>query len=384
MDTQELTSFIEAGELKRMLSANGPCLSIYAPTAESPSDQGQYALRWKETIRGLERNLRDNPAEVREFIRSVANWDDIYRPEEARGQSVAVFRAADVFERVWLDQRVEARAMIAPHFFIRPLLPLFAKERVFYILALSQKNVRLLRCTTTDSTPLELGGVPTSFEAYMNTAKPDHVRDNRSTAGPSAGHSKGVMFGTVSDTEDKQEYLAHFYKEIDRALGNLLKDGKSPVVLAGVEYELSLYRGLSTYPGLVEQAVHGAPNSLKGGEMHARALEALEQRYANRIEAFLEQYNHRSGGLGIHGIKDVVLAAHDGRVHILLVSDSLERKGRFEEDLHQVKVREDGTPNEEDLLNNAAIETILHGGQVLVAPNNRMPNGAAMAALLRF
>lgn len=384
MDTQELTSFIEAGELKRMLSANGPCLSIYAPVAGSPSDQGQYALRWKETIRGLERDLKDERPEVREFIRSVANWDDIYRPSEARGQSVAVFRAADVFDRVWLNERVEERAMVAPHFFIRPLLPLFAKDRVFHILALSQKDVRLLRCTTTDSAPIELGGVPTSFDAYMNTAKPDHVRDNRATAGPGVGHSKGIMFGTVSDTEDKQEYLAHFYKEIDRAVGNSLKDGKSPVVLAGVEYEVSLYRGLSEYPCLVEQAVQGAPNSLKGGEMHARALEALEQRYVSRVDAFLEQYNHKSGGLGIHGIKDVVLAAHDGRVYILLISDSAETRGRFQEDLHQVKVREDGAPNEEDLLNDAAVQTILHGGQVLVAPNNRMPSGAAMAALLRF
>ena len=79
-----------------------------------------------------------------------------------------------------------------------------------------------------------------------------------------------------------------------------------------------------------------------------------------------------------------MLAAHDGRVHILLVSDSLELKGRFEEDVHQVKVREDGAPNEEELLNDAAVQTILHGGQVLVAPNQQMPSGAAMAALLRF
>ncbi|MGC2661941.1 MAG: hypothetical protein WA324_28610, partial [Bryobacteraceae bacterium] len=76
--------------------------------------------------------------------------------------------------------------------------------------------------------------------------------------------------------------------------------------------------------------------------------------------------------------------ANDGRVHVLLVSDSLESTGRFEENLHQVTVREDGAPEEEDLLNDAAVQTILHGGQVLVTSNPQMPNGAAMAALLRF
>jgi hypothetical protein len=384
MDTQELTSLLEADQLKRILNTKGPCLSIYAPVAESPSDRGQYALRWKETLRNLERAQGEDHPEIQDLIRSVSNWEDVYQAGSAHGQSLAVFRSPEVFERIWLDQRVDGRALIAPHFFIRPLLPLFARDRVFYILALSQKDVRLLRCTTTESATVDLAGVPTSFDAYMNTAKPDHVRDNRASAGPSAGHSKGVMFGTVTDTEDNLEYLNHFYKSIDRAVGNILKDSKAPLVLAGVDYELSLYRTVSAYPRLLEQAVHGAANGLKGGEMHARALEALQQDYTRRIEAFLEQYNHKSGGLAIHGTKDVVLAAHDGRVHVLLVSDSLELTGRFEEELHQVKVREDGAPNEEDLLNYAAVQTILHGGQVLVAPNRQMPSGAAMAALLRF
>ena len=384
MDTQELTSLLEADQLKQILSAQGPCLSIYALLAESPSDQGQYALRWKEIIRGLERTHSEDGEDVLELIRSVANWNDINRPEGARARSVAVFRSRDVFERVWLDERVDSKTVIAPHFFIRPLLPLFARERVFYILALSQKDVRLLRCTPTDSAVEKLGDVPTSFDEYMNTAKPDHVRDNRSTTGPSAGHTKGVMFGTDREMEDKQEHLAHFFKEIDRAVNTALRDGKAPLVLAGVEYENALYRTVNTYPKLLKQAVYGAPNGLKGGEMHARALEALQQEYEARVEDFLEQYNHKSGGLAIHGVKDIVVAAHDGRVYLLLVSDSTDLTGRFEEETHQVKVRQDGVPEEEDLLNDAAVQTILHSGQVLVAPNRQMPSGAAMAALLRF
>ena len=286
MDTQDLTSLLEADQLKRILDTKGPCLSIYAPVAESPSDQGQFALRWKETLRDLERTQGEDRPEVRDLIRSVSDWEEIYKPDEARGQSVAVFRSAEVFERIWLDQRVDERAEIAPHFFIRPLLPLFARDRVFYILALSQKDVRLLRCTRTESGAVDLGDVPISFDSYMNTAKPDHVRDNRASAGPSAGHSKGVMFGTVTDTEDNLEYLSHFYKAIDRAVGSVLKDSKAPLVLAGVDYELSLYRSVSNYPRLLDQAVHGAANGLKGGEMHARALEALEQEYAAADRVF--------------------------------------------------------------------------------------------------
>ena len=39
---------------------------------------------------------------------------------------------------------------------------------------------------------------------------------------------------------------------------------------------------------------------------------------------------------------------------------------------------------EEDLLNRAAVETIRQGGQAFALPNSRMPEGVAVAAILRY
>lgn len=386
MDTKELTSFLESGDLKGLLDARGPCLSVYAPLALSRSDEGQYELRWKECIKRLESEVEARGTEPRRLLESISDWWSIYQPDQAQGRGVAVFRSPDVFERIWLDEQPPERAVFGPHFYIRPLLPFLSRERIFYILALSQNDVRLLRCTAASSEQVALaGGVPTSFDAFMNEEKPDHVRDNRATAGPAAGSSKGVMFGTGAGIENHDEFLAHFFRQIDRALGETLRDQHKPVVLAGVDYELALYRSLTRYPNIADDAVQGAPNSLKGGEMHARALAAIGKRTEEKIEHALEEYQRNVGGrLAIHGVKEVVMAAHDGRVRILLVSDSIERTGRVDEMAHTVKVRKDGAPEEEDLLNDASVQTILHGGEVLVAPNKKMPNGAALAAVLRF
>ena len=45
---------------------------------------------------------------------------------------------------------------------------------------------------------------------------------------------------------------------------------------------------------------------------------------------------------------------------------------------------ETGTPEDEDLVNDAAVQTILHAGKVLVVPHHKMPTGAAVAAIFRF
>jgi hypothetical protein len=223
-----------------------------------------------------------------------------------------------------------------------------------------------------------------SFDAFMNSVKPDHVTDNRASPGPGAGSSKGIMFSTSTERETKDQYLAHFYKQVDRGLNEILRGKMEPVVLAGVEYELAIYRSLSTYLHLVEEAVQGAPNSLKAGGMHARALDTMLRKYEKKVDDALAEYNHKVGGGASNRLKDIVPAAHDGRVLTLLVSDSLETTGTFDEATHTVKGRQTGTAEDEDLVNSAVVETILHAGQVLVVPNGKMPNGAPVSAIFRF
>lgn len=290
-----------------------------------------------------------------------------------------------MFVATWIEEAVKTRAEIGPHFYIRPLLPDVTRDKVFYILALSQKDVRLLRCTTRNAEEVPLPPqIATGYDAYMNSAKPDHVMDNRGAPGPSAGSSKGIMFTTSSDREDKDEYLAHFYRQIDRGVEEVLRGKTEPVVLAGVEYEIALYRSLHSNLHLAQESVQGAPNSLKSGELHARALDAMLRCYEKKIDDALAQYNHKVGAGASNRLKDVVTAAHDGRVLTLLVSDSLERTGVFDEATHTVKGRETGTSEDEDLINDAAVQTILRAGQVFVVPNGKMPNGAPLAAIFRF
>jgi hypothetical protein len=389
MDTLkvELAEFQTAKDLKTILAAEGPCLSAYMPLSTAPGNQSAKgnALEWKETLRALEPKIQQYGAAGRELLDSVRDWDGIFQGRPPEGRSIAVLRSHDVFVATWVEEAVKSRADIGPHFYIRPLLPDLTRDKVFYILALSQKNVRLLRCTSHSSEEVALPPhTAAGFDTYMNTAKPDHMLDNRSSGGPDVGSSKGVMFSTSSDREDKDEYLAHFYRQIDRGVEETLRGKTEPVMLAGVEYEIALYRSLNSKLHLAQESVQGAPNSLKSGEMHARALDAMLRCYERKIDDALAQYNHKVGAGASNRLKDVVTAAHDGRVLTLLVSDSLQRTGVFDESTHTVKGRETGTSEDEDLINDAAVQTILHAGQVSVVPNGKMPNGAPLAAIFRF
>lgn len=383
----ELAEFQSAKELKSVLGSEGPCLSVFLPLNNGPRNQSAKinALEWKETVRSLEPRLQRYGSVARELYESIRDWDAVAPDQEPQGKSIAVLRSPDVFRVAWVEESVKRRAEIGPHFYIRPLLPDMMRARVFYLLALSQKDVRLLRCTSHAAEEVLLPqDVQTSFDAYMNSAKPDHVLDNRATPGPGVGSSKGVMFTTSSDREDHDQYLLHFFGHIDRGVNEVLHARTEPLVVAAVEYELTLYRDVNTYPHLAKEHVAGAPNSLKSGEMHARALDAILRCYEIKVDEALAQYNHKVGGGASNRLKDVVIATHEGRVLTLLVSDSLETPGAFDESTFTVKGRETGTSEDEDLVNDAAVQTILHAGQVYVVPNTKMPNGTPLAAIFRF
>ncbi len=384
----DVANFAHLKDLKPILSSEGPCISVYVPLSSLPNSQGANAnaLKWKECIRSLQQKLAQHGAQARELAETISDWDSVAGGSKPEGKSIAVFRSPDVFRVTWLDKEVASKAVIGPRFYVRPLLAELIKPKTFYVLALSQKDIRLLCCTNSSSEEVALSnrGVVTSFEQYMNSAKPDHTQNLGASAGPSSGSSKGVFNGTGTEKEDRDKYLLHFYKQIDRGVNEVLRGKSAPLVLAGVDYELSLYRDINSYPNLSAEAVHGAPNGLKAGEMHARAIEAMERDYHRKLDDALATYDHKVGAGATNRLRDIVTAVREGRVLTLFVSDTLGQPGSFNESTYAVKGRESGSVDDEDLVNDAAIQTILRAGQVFVVPNTKMPHGAPLAATYRF
>ncbi len=399
---REWTRLEPAVELKTLMGSTGPCLTVYMPLSNVPANQAlkQNQLHWRECLKTIEPKLAAFGEEGRTLVESASDWGGIAEAAglnndpsdgagrkvgEGKGRSIAVFCSADEARICFLDAEVSERAEIGPHFYIRPLIAELTTSNSFFLLALSQGNTRLLRCTTRSSEEVPLPAeTKTTWAEYMNTAKPDHDRNNMGSAGPSSGTSKGIMQSTVTDREDWAEYMAHFFKQVDKGVGEVLRGRTEPLVLTAVEYEIPVYRSVNTYPHLCEETVHGAPDGLKGGDMHARALDALDRSYLQDIEKVLAEWNHKVGGRASSHLKDVVTAAHDGRVLTLLISDSQEKTGVFDEATNSVKGKETGTASDEDLVNAAAVQTILHAGRVMVVPQSKMPDGTALAAVFRY
>jgi hypothetical protein len=190
-----------------------------------------------------------------------------------------------------------------------------------------------------------------------------------------------VAFGTSSDADQKDEYLYHFYNELDKQLQQFLRPHPLPLVIAGVDYEIALYHSVSEYTNLAPGGVQGAADGLKGGELHARALTVVQSLLEARVEKALGQYEKAGGDRIRSSVPEIVEAAYDGRILQLFLAEGGRMAGSYDLATRTV-CQTDGAMN--DLLELAALQTVAHAGDVLILPQERVPGGGLAAATLRF
>ena len=181
--TPEVVSF---ADLRSLAEAQRPCITV----SIAIPDPLQLRTRMKDATREVERHFKAAGIEgatatvLLEPINSLAGSLD-----RAREWSIglALFRSPDVFRYFLLPEPSWEFVTVSERFQIRPLLPLLSREQRFYILALSQKHIRLFYCTYKGEREVQLGRLaPQSLQDWMNARIPDHVLDNRAVGGPSA------------------------------------------------------------------------------------------------------------------------------------------------------------------------------------------------------
>ena len=360
-------------DLRSLAQAQGPCITV----ALAIPDPTQIQARLKNAIRDVENGLSSRGMDARTattLVEPLRVFAAQIAAEGDWGIQLVMFKSRDTTRCFQVRELSKDFVTVGDRFQIRPLLPLMSRDQQFYLLALSQKHVRLFLCTWRTAKEIPLRALaPQNLNVWLNSRMPDHVLDNRASAGPSVGAMKGVMFGTSTDSDRHDEYLAHFFKEIDKGLHKVLASQILSLLLAGVESEIALYRKVNSYPHLLEPAVHGSPDGLSHGDMLARAVETVRHTFSAPLKKVLKDFkDFRDTNRVSFSIPEILKHTQEGRVSDLLLCQDV--------------IREDVEPGaaDDDLLNLAALQTLLRRGQVFALKPSEMPGETDVAALLRF
>jgi hypothetical protein len=272
-------------------------------------------------------------------------------------------------------------AVVGDFWHVKPLLPLFMDDGRFYVLALSQNKVRVLEGSKHSVAELALSDAPSSLAdilgAYDIEPQVQYHSPTTSTSAIFHGHGGG--------REDDKPYLLEFFHKINKGLEDLLNGQRAPVILAGVEYLLGVYREINSYRYLMEPGVNGNPDRMRPDELHASAWTIVAPYFAQERAAAAERYRELSAkGFGSTDIKQIILYAHYGRIDTLFVTLGQRQWGKYDPISDFIEVYGQQLPGARDLLDLAAVETYLHRGATYAVKAEEMPVAAQVAAVMRY
>lgn len=375
-------------QLKGLAQQNqNPSISIYLPTHRAGQDTRQDPLRFRNLLREAERQLLDRgmgPRRVNALLQPAQALLDETLFWQHQYDGLVVFLAENDFHTYQLPFRVEEQLFIAQSYYVKPILPLFTNNGHYYILAISQNEVRLFEGTRHSVGQIDL---PEDTPASLNDALKYDDPEKQLQFRPAGRGSQAMFHGHGPGDEEQKVRIERYLNLVDAGLKKILRQQRAPLVLAGVDYLLPIYRQASEYADIVEESITGNPEHLRPEELQEQAWPIVEPYFRQQVAEVISQYRQLAGtGGAVDNIEEIVAAAFYGRVDKLVLAVDAQVWGTFNPDTGKAGVHQERQHNEDELalLDFAAMQTLQNGGAVYALSQEEMPTNSPLAAIFRY
>lgn len=374
-------------DLKTLMGKEGDwSVSMYMPTHRVSSRVQEDQIRFKNLVREAEEELAaiengtlDISLEpAHKLLEDMPFW-------QYRSDGLAVFLSADLFRPYRLPLAFDELVVVTDRFHTKPLLPLLSGDGRFYLLALSQNEIRLLHCTRSSFSEVDLRELPGSLkEALWYDDHEKHLQYHTGTpAGP--GGRAAIYHGQGVGTDDEKDRILRFFRAVDEGLGKVIQDKRAPMVLAAVDYLQPIFKQATKYPVVLEEGINGNPEEIRPAELHAKAWEIIHPYFQEEIHDRTAAFKELIGtGKASDSLEEIVKASYHGRVKVLFVAVGTQSWGSYEPSVDEVTLSPSKQPQSKDLLDLCAAQALLNGGTVYAMQPSEMPVEGPIAAILRY
>jgi hypothetical protein len=138
---------------------------------------------------------------------------------------------------------------------------------------------------------------------------------------------------------------------------------------------------------VLEEGVTGNPEALEPEELHAQAWTIVQPYFQQAQKEAAERYAEFTGNNPTQAsddLKEILKAAYYQRVDSLFVTLGYQQWGNFDAENQAVEMHDQEQPGDEDLLDVAAIHTLINGGTVYAVPREHVPADSPVAAVFRY
>jgi hypothetical protein len=348
-------------------------VSVYLPTHRTGRELRQDPIRLKNLLTQAEEQLASRGVrgtEAKELLKPA--WD-LQNEETFRhfpSDGLAIFLSKGLFRHMHLPVQFEELVVVNSRFYLKPLLPVLSGDARYYVLSLAQKKVQFFEGTRYGIREVDVKTLPKSLVEALREEAPsefDPQRQLYNRGGGRGSEQAALSGGHGAGKEEQKKHLLQFFRKVDAGLHEFLHDKQVPLVLAGVEYYLPIYKEANTYKYLVDQVLAGNHGLDNNGELHRQSWTVVEPVMNWPRQRAIAAYKEWSGtDKTTRDLGQIINQAYLGRIANLFLAPNRQRWGIFDTATGRIEERDRNDPAAVDLLDLAAVQTFLTAGNVYV------------------
>jgi hypothetical protein len=364
------------------------CISIYLPTHKAGVEVNQQmdALAFKNALQKTSVILREKmPIDQAEkilepgyaLLRNEGFWRKL-------SNGLAIFIADGFFKFIKMPIIPKEEILTNTSFYISQLIPLLASKEHFYLLVISKKQAKLFRADAFGMQFISIPEMPNGIEDVVHL---EEKEDQNLWRTGSSGDGGGANYhGAGGGRPDDKTNVAVYLEEVDDTIWKeVLHNENAPLLLAGVEYLIPIYKQVTNYNFIWYDALTGNHEHDDVNTLFQQALAKMEPYFHERIIKALANYGNQSATKLTSSLpEEVIPAAHYAKVAHLFIQKDEHLWGKFDEQANVLALHANEEADDECMLDKAAIKTILNGGEVHILSKDKMPADSKIAALMRY
>lgn len=363
-------------------------ISLLIPTHRRSTPENKYIdlTNYKNQLGIIDQNLNQlgfAPAHIKRILQKAYSliyednfWNDL-------SDGLAVYIEGGQTHTFKVPIYFENFTYINDHFYIKPLMPLLTGDGKFFILSLSQNQVKFFEGTRYTIAEVKINDlVPLNIEMAIGEAVYEPTLQSHS-----AYPNQSAIFHGQGGGKDYHEInLRNFLSKVDNGLMEMLHDESAPLILASVDELAASYRQISNYPFVFEETIKGNPENVSSLLLHEKAWKFLEEKFQQPFQQhylnFQDNIHQKNSSTDPHVIFKRAL---EGRVEHIFTRNDSNLWGNYKQDSHRVDIHSSRENDSSCLLNLATIYTLNQGGIAYNIPPQNMPmKDAKAAATFRF
>ncbi len=275
-------------EIKALKGLRQPhSLTIYLPyvSSNSSSSDDPNRIQLKNLIKEANNLLQLHKIDKKEIKSILKPAQDLIDGNEFRNnykRGLALFIRKDFFQYYRLPaEDIKQYVVVGKGFKLKPIVDLQENNYNYYVLHVGYHGAHLFKGDRYQIKKIKFQKKSVDMKQDLGIDELPREIQTHQVAPTIIGKGAERPHGQYNASQVNKNMLIKFFRKIDRRLNSKIRGKSLPLILAGVDYILPIYRQANTYPHLLDQEILGNLENASHDRIRENACEIIEKQRIN-------------------------------------------------------------------------------------------------------